>query len=137
MQTQEKFDSITPENLRVLVNRFYARVREDEFLGPIFESVIQDEWESHLAKMTGFWSTVLLGVQGYSGSPLIAHQAVPGIEPEHFVRWLRLFSETTDELFEPEYAERIQSRATRMGKNLTSSLFGDKPFWFMESRQCN
>jgi hypothetical protein len=44
-------DSITEEQIAVLVDTFYARVRQDETLGPIFERVVGDGWEPHLAKI--------------------------------------------------------------------------------------
>lgn len=37
-----------------LVRRFYAAVRLDADLGPIFAARIQD-WEPHLRRMTDFW----------------------------------------------------------------------------------
>ena len=38
-----------------LVRTFYARVRKDEVLGPIFNGIITD-WETHLEKLTDFWN---------------------------------------------------------------------------------
>ena len=38
-----------------LVRGFYARIREDELLGPIFAARIAD-WEPHLQRMFAFWS---------------------------------------------------------------------------------
>ena len=37
-----------------LVRAFYAKIRQDELLGPIFNESIQD-WEPHLEKLTDFW----------------------------------------------------------------------------------
>jgi len=37
-----------------LVRGFYARVRGDDVLGPIFAAKI-DDWEPHLQKMFAFW----------------------------------------------------------------------------------
>ena len=41
---------IHDEDLQRLVDRFYARVREDELIGPIFNSAIGD-WPEHLRKL--------------------------------------------------------------------------------------
>ena len=38
-----------------LVRGFYAKVRTDAVLGPIFEARIRD-WEPHLEQMFAFWS---------------------------------------------------------------------------------
>ena len=46
---------ITEGMIEQLVRAFYARVRADDVLGPIFEARIRD-WEPHLAQMFAFWS---------------------------------------------------------------------------------
>jgi hemoglobin len=49
-----------------LVRSFYARVRDDGILGPIFAAKIE-EWEAHLQKMFAFWSSVALMTGRYHG----------------------------------------------------------------------
>ena len=52
-------DQITEESIRSLVNRFYAKVRNDEDLGPVFQADIGDrdeDWWSHLQIMYDFCS---------------------------------------------------------------------------------
>ena len=49
---------ITDSMIRGLVDAFYARVRADAVLGPIFEAKAHD-WEEHLAKLTDFWSSIV------------------------------------------------------------------------------
>src|SRR4051812_28525260 len=58
---------ITEEMIGELVTRFYGRVREDELLGPVF-AIVQN-WDEHLAKLGGFWSSVVLMSGRYHGSP--------------------------------------------------------------------
>ncbi len=43
--------------LTALVHNFYAKVRSDPLLGPIFEPRITD-WTAHLERMVAFWSSV-------------------------------------------------------------------------------
>ena len=38
--------------LALLVDRFYASVRADDLLGPVFEPVLHDRWPAHLARGT-------------------------------------------------------------------------------------
>src|SRR3546814_3398986 len=38
-----------------LVFAFYDRIRADATLGPIFDGIIGDRWDEHLAKMFDFW----------------------------------------------------------------------------------
>ena len=62
-------DISTIEDIKLLVDTFYQKVRENEMLSPIFNSIIQDRWPQHLEKMYTFWQTVLLQEHTYFGSP--------------------------------------------------------------------
>lgn len=103
------------EDIKLLVDTFYGKVREDELLGPVFDNVIQDRWPQHLAKMYTFWQTVLLGEHTYHGSPFPPHAHLP-VTKAHFDHWLRLFYATLDELFEGEKAEEAKWRASKMAE---------------------
>ena len=52
------------------VDRFYARIREDELLGPIFAERIAD-WDVHLGKMKRFWRSILHNSGEFKGNPMI------------------------------------------------------------------
>ncbi|MEO8961849.1 MAG: group III truncated hemoglobin [Ginsengibacter sp.] len=112
---QEKNDILSLEDVKLLVDTFYGKVREDQLIGPIFNERIQDRWQQHLAKMYTFWQTVLLGEHTYYGSPFPPHAQLP-IEKEHFERWLSLFSKTLDELFTGEVAKETMWRANKMAE---------------------
>jgi hemoglobin len=113
--TQEKKDILQLEDVKLLVDTFYGKVREDELIGPIFNDRIQDRWPQHLAKMYTFWQTVLLGEHTYYGSPFPPHAKLP-VEKEHFDRWLELFSQTLEELFTGEVASEAMWRANKMAE---------------------
>jgi hemoglobin len=113
--TQEKKDILSLEDVKLLVDTFYGKVRKDELIGPIFDERIQDRWPEHLAKMYTFWQTVLLGEHTYYGSPFPPHAKLP-VEKNHFERWLTLFSETLNELFTGEIAEEAMWRANKMAE---------------------
>lgn len=110
---QEKKDILTLDDVKLLVDSFYTKVRKDELIGPIFDDRIQDRWPQHLAKMYTFWQTVLLGEHTYYGSPFPPHSRLP-VEKIHFERWLSLFSETLDELFDGQIAKEAIWRANKM-----------------------
>jgi hemoglobin len=99
-----------------LVRGFYARVRDDALLGPVFESRIAD-WEPHLHRMFAFWSSVVLLSGRYSGQPMRMHMALP-IDAAHFDRWLALFEETARALCPPAAAELFVERARRIAESL-------------------
>jgi hemoglobin len=85
---------VTEEMIVKQVHGFYGRVRTDDLLAPIFDRVIGDAWDSHLAKMCDFWSSVLLMTGRFKGSPMVAHARIDDLYPAHFARWLELFRQT-------------------------------------------
>ena len=114
---------MTEDQLRVLVDRFYGRVREDEALGPVFNGAI-DDWPAHLEKLAAFWSSVMLTTGRYKGSPMAAHlQHRARITPALFERWLALWNATCAEVMEPAAAEALQEKAARIAESLQLALF--------------
>jgi len=113
---------ITEGMIEQLVRGFYARVREDVVLGPVFEAKIAD-WEPHLAQMFAFWSSVALMTGRYHGTPMIKHVKLP-IDAGHFDRWLALFEETAREVCPPEAAVHFVERAQRIAASLELGVAG-------------
>lgn len=107
--------------IRTLVHAFYAKVRQDEMLGPIFNHVVQD-WDAHLAKLCSFWSSITLLTGRYKGKPVPAHLALPEIKGAHFERWLALFRETAVELCPPAAAALFVDRAERIAESLQLAI---------------
>ena len=115
-------DGITETMIRQVVFGFYAKIRTDAVLGPIFDHAIRD-WDTHLDKMCDFWSSVMLLSGRYKGAPMTAHMRVKAIRPEHFERWLALFRDTARELCPPEIATLFISRAENIARSLQLGLF--------------
>ncbi len=107
-------DITTAEDVTLLVHTFYDKVREDNLLGPVFENVVQGQWQPHLEKMCSFWNTVLLNQKGYQGSPFNAHKPL-ALTNDHFEHWIQLFHETVDQLFMGPIAANAKDRVTQMG----------------------
>ena len=120
--TALKFSEVTDESIRRLVDEFYARVRDDAALDPVFANAIKD-WEPHLATMRDFWSSVMLTSGRYKGNPVIKHRQVEGISYEMFERWLALFDETARALFEPALAAVFNAKAARIAESLRLAVF--------------
>ena len=59
---------VTEPMIRTLVDAFYAKVRSDAVLGPIFNARIHD-WDEHLAKLADFWSSIVMMSGRYKGRP--------------------------------------------------------------------
>lgn len=108
----------TEEEVSALVHGFYARVRQDEVLGPVFNAHIHD-WDHHLAHLVDFWSSMLRRTGRFSGAPMPRHIALPGLTAELFQRWLRLFRETT--LAQPNQA--MGEQAFAMAQRVAQSLW--------------
>ena len=118
---EEKRDIITLADIKRLVDAFYEKVRRDEVLSPIFNERIQDRWPQHLEKMYSFWQTVLLNERTYLGSPFTPHVQLP-VDHSHFQKWMQLFIETTDTLFEGKTAEEAKWRAEKMAELFESKI---------------
>ncbi len=107
----------TEQEITTLVHAFYARVRTDDLIGPVFDARISD-WDKHLAIMVRFWSSVLLGTGTYNGTPMPKHVALPNLQPQMFTRWLDLFHQTTETLPNREFAARAENAAQRIARSL-------------------
>ena len=108
-------DIQTEEDIENLVHTFYAKVRADEVLSPVFNEVIKGDWEPHLATMCNFWSTLLLYTRKYMSDPMVKHVPLP-LEKRHFERWLELFNGTVVELFEGDTARDAIRRASNIAR---------------------
>ena len=75
----------TEDEIGRLVDAFYAKVRADAALGPVFDRAISD-WGPHLETMRKFWSSVMLTSGRYKGNPVTVHHRVQGIDIALFDR---------------------------------------------------
>jgi hemoglobin len=110
--------SLSEPALRRLVDTFYARIREDELLAPIFHNAIGDRWPEHLETLTRFWCSIMLAAGSYKGNPMAAHLKLPRLGHAHLDRWLALWRVTTNELLPAPAARELQNKATMMGERI-------------------
>jgi hemoglobin len=125
-----KLDQISEDGIRRLVGAFYARVRVDPELAPIFLRAIPGDWQPHRTRMYAFWSSVMLTTGRYKGNPVVKHLVIPGIRPQLFERWRALFNETCGELFDDGISEEFRVKAARIAESLMLALFyrPDRPW---------
>lgn len=110
-------DIKTEEDIKILVDSFYDKVRQDGVIGFIFNEIIGADWSHHLPIMYRFWNMVLLNRQGYVGNPIAKHvsldKRIP-LQEEHYEKWLQLWEETVDTLFAGEIANNAKEKARLM-----------------------
>lgn len=127
LSVSKKPDLAGREEIETLVNAFYSRVQADPLLGFIFKDVAKVDWPAHLPRMYAFWETVLFRKGGYTGNPLAAHAKLLSETPmgrEQFDRWLLLFKETVDDLFQGDKADHIKNCAEDMARVIYSRING-------------
>jgi hemoglobin len=112
-----RLDLCSDDEVRDLVHAFYAKVRQDAMLGPIFNGRVHD-WDSHLSRLTDFWSAVLRGTGRFTGAPMPRHVALPGLSAELFRRWLALFHESTAAQPNREMGQYADAMARRIAQSL-------------------
>ena len=126
-----KEDINTREDVALLVDQFYKKVRANAILGPIFNQAITN-WDEHLDHLTTFWeSSLFMGKplkKKYKGNPLEVHAKVDqennnSITEHHFGIWLNLWFETIEQFFSGENAELAKRRARKMGTFIHLKIF--------------
>ena len=127
----EKQDIQNRDDVFLLVNKFYAKVRKNELLGPIFYKSVND-WDAHIQHLTTFWESSLFMTRKlehhYKGNPLEVHVKVDkenenAITELHFGIWLNLWIATLDESYEGENAENAKRRARKMATFMYMNIF--------------
>lgn len=101
-------------DIELLVDAFYSKIRKDELIGFIFSDIAKVNWEKHLPVMYDFFENMLFYTGSYTGNPMELHKHINRLFPltdEHFVRWLSLFNSTVDELFSGDTAMLVKQRA--------------------------
>jgi len=117
----------TKINLRKLVIQFYTKVLQDDLVGPFFIDKLGADlssavWAPHLDTLTEFWASFTTGDSNYRGSPFAPHIQLVGLERETFERWLKLFFETLDSIYEPQLAIQLKERSHLIAGNFMRNL---------------
>ena len=121
----------TRDDLFLLVERFYEKVRMDEEIGPVFNQIITD-WPAHLDKITDFWNQHIFGVQAYQGNPIEVHNQVDAtmhhqITAHNFGTWLFYWIQTLDELYEGDKVDLLKFKARKMQTMFFVSMVKNRP----------
>lgn len=121
--------------LREAVSLFYAAVRADHRLAPIFAARVHD-WDAHIEKITRFWSSVLLATGDYKGNPVARHYVFRHqLCPELFKRWETLWGQSLHQVFDADDVRHILRKTARISGSLQTVLFGSMDDFLTEAKQ--
>jgi hemoglobin len=115
MPTRSDID--TRDDCERLVRSFYGRALTDPVIGWLFTDVAHLDLEAHVPRIASFWETILLDARSYGGGAFAPHAALNAraqLRAGHFERWLWLWQQTVDELFDGERAQLAKAHATRV-----------------------
>ncbi|MBC7865251.1 MAG: group III truncated hemoglobin [Bacteroidia bacterium] len=105
------------EQIEILIRHFYSKLLKDEMISKHFVTL---DLEHHIPKVVAFWAFVLLDEAGYNTNVFEKHLHL-NLDMEQTKRWLKLFTESIDELFTGEKAELAKQRAESI-----AYIFGSK-----------
>jgi hemoglobin len=117
---------IPDEQIRQLVDSFCGKIRADADLGPIFERLVFGDRETHLAKMSDFWSSVMLTTRYDRKSLVAVRKHMCEFEIGLLDRCLVLFGDSCDEFMDSETAGLCWLKAAHVAESLKRFLF-DRP----------
>lgn len=112
--------AIIEQALAQSIDHFYAAVRADDVIGPVFLAVVHD-WSAHKQTMVDFWSRVVLGTERYNGMPLPPHVALD-LTNAHFTRWLELWGAACNACMPEPLAEHVMARSRNMASHWSAAL---------------
>jgi len=120
-------NTITKENIEVMVINFYRRVLKDDIVGPFFIAKLGDDmnneyWKPHLKLLIDFWASIALNDTSYRGNPFAPHMYLGELKRETFEQWLVLFYATLDEVYEPAVADQFKERSSIIAGNFMRNL---------------
>ncbi|MFB6317339.1 group III truncated hemoglobin [Saccharicrinis sp. FJH54] len=110
-----KKDIETFEDIKKLVDTFYANARKDALIGPIFEKYLSGHWDEHLEKLYRFWQTIILREMAYYGKPIEVHFKMM-LADNHFGNWMEIWNATVTSMYEGPLAERAKLRGRTMSE---------------------
>ena len=120
--------TVTKGNLNTLVIRFYTKVLKDDLIGPIFIDVLgkdlkDEKWQEHIELLTNFWASIALGDFTYKGSRFAPHVAYrERLSVKAFERWLELFFETLNSIYDPQIAQQFLAKSKTIAGNFIRNL---------------
>jgi hemoglobin len=111
--------------VKLLVRTFYDKVLQDEMLAPVFQHIVKHNWDAHLQLMDKFWMNILFYTGEFSGNPMKAHKELhhfQRLSALQFEKWIMLFTDTVNELFEGDKAGKAKERANAISSVMIKKI---------------
>jgi hemoglobin len=124
-----KKDIENRDDLEKMLEAFYKKVFKDDLISHFFLEVVPLNLETHIPVITDFWESVLLDGRGYRKNVMEIHLNISEksrIEKAHLDRWVKIFSETVDEMFEGAKASLAKQRAVSIATMMNVKIIGTR-----------
>ena len=124
-----KKDIESRADLEKMLEAFYKKVFKDDLISHFFIEVVPLNLETHIPIITDFWESVLLDGRGYRKNVMEIHLNISEkskIEKAHLDRWVKIFSETVDEMFEGAKATLAKQRASSIATMMNIKIMGTR-----------
>ena len=121
----QKTDIESRPDLETLLEVFYKKVFKDDLISHFFIEVVPLNLETHIPVIADFWESVLLDGRNYRKNVMEIHLKISEksrIEKEHLDRWVKIFKETIDELFEGAKATLAKQRAASIASMMNIKI---------------
>jgi hemoglobin len=103
-----------------LLRHFYADVRQDPLISPIFNAQIKD-WKHHLEVIASFWETIIGGPSTYARPMPMKHLTLR-LREEDFERWLFLWQANCRAQLSSDVAKEMIDLANHIAHRLRTIL---------------
>ena len=113
-----KKDITTYDDCLLLIEKFYDKLLIDEQIAHFFTEI---DLKEHIPKVADFWAFILIERPGYSNNMMTAHARLD-LKEKDFERWLDLFHETINDLFDGEKANLAIDRSKLIAWTMKTKL---------------
>lgn len=120
-----KKDIENEQDVKLFLDAFYEKVKVDDTIAYLFNEVANLNWDDHMPKIYAFWEVILLGKPGFNGDVMGKHIKLHQKEKlttEHFDRWIALFTETVNEMYEGSKADEALNRANIIRRTIEFNI---------------
>ena len=107
-------DKQNREDIKQLIDSFYAEVRKNKRLSFLFDETAKVDWVAHLPRMYNFWESILFDKALFNGNPMKKHKQLnqmAKLKAEDFDIWLGIFKTNIDKQFKGAVVEKAKQRA--------------------------